>query len=404
MDAAAFQMERARADRALQRTKTLTLVAIVCALAIPVVIAGSPGMAALAICPLLWLAQLVVGFTAFGIGHRAANAIKALQLPVELAEHGRLRNWSAIGLVVALLGILGAVLAVALGILLISAMGAMGGAWGRPLRIGGRNERARLEGGTRGAEGPAPCVDAIDETSRAALGQMWLHDAIKEHGSVPAFAQLGWELSALGAPAALLARCQRAALQEIDHAQRCFAAVEAYLGEPVYVGAIDAATGGLARGRGGALRCAKRVALETLEDGCLIEDLNADFAARAHALAVDPAMRSLTAIIAREEREHAELAWDILRFCIELDPRVAAAVQRRLARLPDHILVPYSPSTAALIARADEDALAAHGRVPFSEWADLYAARREATIARATEMLDANARAAQSLNIPIQAS
>jgi hypothetical protein len=119
----------------------------------------------------------------------------------------------------------------------------------------------------------------------------------------------------------------------------------------------------------------------------LIEDLNADFAERAHVLATDPAMSSLTAIIAHEEREHAALAWDILRFCIALDPRVAHAVQRRLDRLPKHIVIPYDTATAKLIGRADANALAAHGRVPFSEWTALFEHRRAATIARTRELL-----------------
>ncbi|HET6582543.1 MAG TPA: hypothetical protein VFG69_03830, partial [Nannocystaceae bacterium] len=107
------------------------------------------------------------------------------------------------------------------------------------------------------------------------------------------------------------------------------------------------------------------------------------------ALATDDAMRSLTECIAREEREHAELAWDILRWCVALDPAVAAAVRRRLARLPAHIVVPYTVATAELIGRADAHALAAHGRVPFSEWAEIHARRRAATVQRAEALLAA---------------
>lgn len=386
MDASAVELERDRLQRVVEDVRRLALLAIASAVMVPVMIVTAPGgFKALAM--LAWLGQLVLGFTGFGTGQKAARDADALNLPVRLAEQAPLRNWSAIALIVGLLGIVGAVLGVALIMLLASALGAMGGAWGRPLRIGGEPARAELGGGTRWAEGPRPRVDDLDETTRAALARMWLHDAIKEHGSVPAFAQLSWELAALGAPASLLARCQTSALQEIDHAQRCFAAVETYLDAPVRVGPIDAATSGLSR-RGSALRCATKVALETLEDGCLIEDLNADFAERAHALAKDPAMSSLTAIIAREEREHAALAWDILRFCIAFDPRVANAVRRRLERLPGHIVIPYDIATAKLITKADEAALAAHGRVPFSEWTALYERRRTATIERARALLD----------------
>lgn len=374
--------------RALANTKSLVVCAIACAIAVPASI--SLGAGALFVMPLLWIGQLALGFTAFAIGRRGAKAAEALGLPVELAETRPLWNWSAYGLIVALLGIVGAVIVGVLGVLVIGALGAMGGAWGRPLRIAGEDARASLElgdgAGTRWAAGARPELAGLDADTRAALGRMWLHDAMKEHGSVPAFAQLTWDLAALGAPASLLERAQSSALQEIEHARRCFAAAEAYLGASVSVGPIAAASAGLHR-RGGLLRCATRVALETLEDGCLIEGVNADFAARAHARATDPTMRALTACIAAEEREHAELAWDILRFCVALDPAVAAAVRRRLTRLPDHILIPYDVATAATIARADATALCEHGRVPFSEWPEIYARARAQTIERAHAVL-----------------
>jgi hypothetical protein len=380
-----LEHERDRLGRVAEEVRRLALLAIGSAVLVPVMVVSAPGgFKALAV--LAWLGQIALGFTASSIGRRAANDLDALNLPVELDEQWPLRTWSAVALVVGLLGIVGAALGLVLMMLVGSALGAMGGAWGRPLRIVGEQARAELGAGTRWAEGPRPRVDDLDDTTRTALGRMWLHDAIKEHGSVPAFAQLSWELAALGAPPSLLARCQTSALQEIDHAQRCFAAVETYLDAPVRVGPIDAATSGLSR-RGNALRCAKKVALETLEDGCLIEDLNADFAERAHALATDPAMSSLTAIIAREEREHAALAWDILAFCIAFDPRVADAVRRRLERLPTSIVIPYDHATAKLVARADDASLAAHGRVPFSEWSALYQQRRAATIERARALL-----------------
>lgn len=335
-----------------------------------------------------WLLQIVFGLQARSIASHELRRIESLGLPVPLAEAEPLRKWSKVGVGVALFGIAGAVVLL-LGFLwlLVGLASALGGAWGRPLRVGGEQVRAKLGSGTRWADGPRPQVDGLDAVTRGALGRMWLHDAIKEHGSVPAFAQLSWELAALGAPASLLARCQTSALQEISHAQRCFAAVEAYLDTSVHVDAIAAATGGFGR-RAGTLRCAKRVALETLEDGCLIEDLNADFAERAHVLAVDPAISSLTATIAREEREHAELAWDILAFCIALHPEVARAVRARLARLPTRIAIPYDTATATIVTQADPTALAAHGRVPFAEWLPLFEHRRAATILRAEALLD----------------
>ncbi|MCX4248010.1 hypothetical protein [Paraliomyxa miuraensis] len=397
MDMPAF--DRDAVSRELRKTRALALSALVSGL-------GVIGGVALVLVDLeevtlLFIAgcvvlQVVLGLLGFGVGRRGVERIKALRLPVELTEAGPLRRWSIFSLVVAICGVLGGLLLVGL-VLLIAAAGAgmAGGAWGRPLRVGSRTVGATLrtsmgtalERGHRWADGHRPRVEPLDEATRHALGMMWLHDASKEHGSVPAFAQLTWQLAALGAPAELLARCQHSALQEIDHAQRCFAAAEAYLDTEIGVGPIPAIVSGSSSTRG-PVRLACLVARQTLEDGCFIEDLNADFAERAHTLARDSAMRSLTACIAREEREHAALAWDILRFCVELHPRVAAHVRSRLDRLPIAIEIPYAISTMETIARADPQALAEHGRVPFDEWTPLFEMRRERTLQRVRALLD----------------
>lgn len=387
--------------QALRRTQTLTGIAMACTMVIPVGFMVLETTLAWLAMPLLWSLQFVLGIVACVTSRRAARRAEALGIEAPLAEVKRLHDWAGIALIVALLGVGGVLVAILAFFVMLGA--AMGGAWGRPLRIAGKTVGAALGKGSRWASGPRPNIDALDATTREALGRMWLHDAIKEHGSVPAFAQVTWDLAALGAPASLLVRAQHSALQEIDHAQRCFAVSETYLGKTIGIGPIAAATGGT-RHRGGVLRCAKRLALETLEDGCLIEDLNADFAARAHAIATDPAMRALTECIATEEREHADLAWDILRFCVELDPSVASAVQRRLARLPGHILVPYDLESAAIIAKADPQSLAEHGRVPFAEWTAIYTARREQTIVRAKALLDAVAAEATVASTPAHAA
>lgn len=372
---------------ALERTRTLTAIAIGCAIAIPLSVLGLRAWS-LALAPLLLLGQVGLGIAACVIGRRAAAVADALDIPRSSAALASVRNWAAYGLIVALLGVLGVVAAAVLAVLAIAALGSMGGAWGRPLQVNGRPARAATGGGTSWARGPRPMLEGLDATTREALGRLWGHDAIKEHGSVPAFAQVTWDLAALGAPAALLVRCNASALQEIDHAERCFAVTETYLGRTIEVGPIAAATRGLGRRRG-LRRCAIRVAIETLEDGCLIEDLNADFAERARTRATDPAMLALVDCIAREEREHAALAWDILAFCLTLHPDVAKAVRRAVGKLPDHIMLPYDLPTLAIVGRADPLALVAHGRVPFAEWSGIHEHRRAATISRALALLDA---------------
>ncbi len=337
--------------------------------------------------PISWIAQIVVGLRGWARGRRILREHERLSPTMPLADTREVRKWTNVALAVALLGVVGGLLVIGLGALLVMSLGAMAGAWGRPLRAGGRSVAADLQGGGhRWAKGPRPDVTALDEDTREALGRMWQHDAIKEHGSVPAFAQLTWQLAAAGAPDDLLERCHVSAIQEIEHTRRCFALCETYLGRTFEVGPI-AALASTPSAHHGRRRLVESIALDTLEDGCLIEDLNADFAEVAHALAKDPAAAALAAMIAREEREHADLAWDILAWCLQTEPAIASVVARRVARLPDHVVVPYSAQTMAVICRADPAQMAAHARVPMAQWPEIFARRRAATIERAEALL-----------------
>lgn len=105
-----------------------------------------------------------------------------------------------------------------------------GGAWGRPLRVRGRQLHPELRGGTDWTLGARPDPAGLDPATRRALEALWLHDAQKEHASVPAFSRISWILAALGAPAELLEGAHRAALEEIDHTRRCFALAAGYAG------------------------------------------------------------------------------------------------------------------------------------------------------------------------------
>lgn len=77
-----------------------------------------------------------------------------------------------------------------------------------------------------------------DAETRAALRDLWLHDARKEHASGPAFGQVAWQLMALGAPADLVRRAHESCLQEIDHAERCSALASACGVEQRLVGLV----------------------------------------------------------------------------------------------------------------------------------------------------------------------
>ena len=167
---------------------------------------------------------------------------------------------------------------------------------GRPVRLNGRGRR-----GTRWAAGPKPDV-ARDPVE----GARWLAAARAEHASVPAFARLAYQLWAHGAPPELIARAHQAALDEIRHARTSFAVAEAYLGERTHADAL--ALGELDAGT------RLQLATESLNDGVWGEGRAARrLEARASATN-DAALREVLEQIAREERGHARLAEDIVRW------------------------------------------------------------------------------------------
>lgn len=291
-------------------------------------------------------------------------------------------------LVLAFFGLAGAVFGAIMG----SGGLYLGGAWGRPLRLRGKSVQPALKAGTDWARGDRPDPTGLDARHRTLLAALWLRDAQKEHASVPAFARIGWVLTALGAPAELVEDAHRSALQEIDHARRCFALAAGYAGETRTVEPMpELLRLGLAL-EPDALR---QLALESLRDGCLTEDFNADLAALAAERAVDPAARALAARIARDEREHAEVSWRILGWCLERGtPALRDELRRAAQVLPVDGPTAFAHEHRPLLPGIDLETLADHGRVRPERWAPRYAERVELTRARLEAMLDGSARAA----------
>ena len=268
------------------------------------------------------------------------------------------------------------------------ALFAMGGGWGRPLRVRGRQTHPKLRAGVDWTRGARPDPAGLDQPTRRALAALWLHDAQKEHASVPAFARVAWLLAAVGAPAELLARCHRAALEEIEHARLCFALAQGYGGRAHTVRPMpELLDGALALG-GDPLVV---LATESLADGCQLEDFNADIAAECAAVCAEPTTRAVLLRIAREERSHAEFSWALVEWLLaSARDTVGPALEGALARLPD-----YARPTAvswrkrSLVARADPAQLRRHGRLPDERWGELWQARLAMTTVRARERLTA---------------
>lgn len=201
---------------------------------------------------------------------------------------------------------------------------------GRPLMVDGRATVATpVTDASWSLDHSAPDA-ALTDAERAKLADEWTRDMLDEHASIAAFARLSLQLLALGAPPELIARSHQAALEEVDHARRCAALASRFAGRPVAPGALPEACAPVARVD------LATMAADTLREGCLGEAVAAEVAARALAKATDAGVREALTVIARDEAEHARLAWDIVDWCVSAggDP-VRDALAEVLRTAPD---------------------------------------------------------------------
>ena len=182
---------------------------------------------------------------------------------------------------------------------------------GGGVRGGGRG-RVMIGRPLRDAEGTA----ITGEIAMHARARFWLEGAAFEHASVAEFARLSLVLMAHGAPADLVAETHRAAIDEIAHAKTCFAIASQITGEAHAPGPLDVS-------RASADASIEALARCTLRDGCLGEAAAAmELDALAREVEDADTARAVDEM-ARDERRHAELAWRILSFAVEKDPRAA---------------------------------------------------------------------------------
>lgn len=157
------------------------------------------------------------------------------------------------------------------------------------------------------------------EAARAAA---WANAGAGEHASVAAFARLTLQLLALGAPTDLLRGAQQAALDEIAHAEQCWALAQRFGAAELSAGPFpfpgDVAVGvSLAE-----------LASAAVREGCLAETLGAHVAQVAADLAPEPDVRAALQRIAAEEATHAVLSFRIVAWALRVGGAgVAAAVQ-----------------------------------------------------------------------------
>ncbi len=171
-----------------------------------------------------------------------------------------------------------------------------------------------------------PGASALDRATRERLASYWSAIGALEHASVASFARFAMELLALGAPPDLVTSAQRAMGDEIEHARFAYGLASAYGARPIGPGPLDVR---------GALGAADLVdfAVRTFAEGCIAEGVASLEAEECASLAVDPEVVAVYRRIAREEGDHAALAWSTLRWAVaEGGNEVAAALLGELAR------------------------------------------------------------------------
>ncbi|HHH11742.1 MAG TPA: ferritin-like domain-containing protein [Sorangium sp.] len=169
---------------------------------------------------------------------------------------------------------------------------------------------------------------AFSPAQRRQLAQQWTQHALAEHASVASFAQFALELLALGAPANLVADANRAALEEVTHAQLAFALASTFGGDAVGPGPLPMCTL--------STPSLAQLAVATLKEGCINETLSTLLLAEQLQQATHPEVKQALATMVADETRHAELAWRTVAWAIgqggeEVRAAVAAAVAEATA-------------------------------------------------------------------------
>lgn len=205
-----------------------------------------------------------------------------------------------------------------------TALMSTGGGRGRQLRRFGRVLLPRLRPGRDWSRAPTQdetqdetpsLLSAVEESARAALAAQWRENARTEHASVGAFAGLTMDLLALGAPPELIAAAHRDGLDEIRHAQMCFALATAIDGADVSPAPFPESRRARSLPRIRILALA-RLAVDSMVDGVLHEGLSARILARLARLTALPRIRQTVTELAADEGRHAAHAWHVVQWCV----------------------------------------------------------------------------------------
>jgi hypothetical protein len=221
---------------------------------------------------------------------------------------------------------------------------------GRPLRVNGTPVVASFHEGVS-RELDSHCVGLLSPDVAARMGARWLADATLEYSAIHAFVALARNLAAHGAPASLVRRALGAAAEEQRHTSACVEMAARYTGRTWCPPVEPMAS---LRVRGASIVDLVR---ETWIDGCIGEGLAAEMAGGRASECSPHRGRAVLSTIAADERRHAELGFDVLRFLLTMRGDHGEIARREFAHLLRHT---HSP--AYVRDEGDEWRDAAEGR------------------------------------------
>lgn len=231
---------------------------------------------------------------------------------------------------------------------------------GRPFLDAGRMLGAKEQSRRDWLQAQVYPETSIEAMTRAALARAWQMDATTEHASIASFARFTLQLLSLGAPADLVADVQRAALDEVGHAQACYELASRYAGRAL-------GPGELPMPRQLTVVPLAQAAAEAVHEGCVAETIAAQQAHEQLQHALDPQVRAALQVIAADEARHAALAYRFVRWAVEIGgAEVTEAVHAAFARARLQLMADV------LQPQADQDGLQwtvwrEHGRLTADE-------------------------------------
>jgi hypothetical protein len=209
------------------------------------------------------------------------------------------------------------------------------------------------------SDDPAQTASWLDPDGRRRAAAAWAEDAALEHASVAEFSRIALALLAHGAPPALVAAAQRAALDEVEHAEIAYGIASALGSRVVGPGSLDLSTIDVAPSLTSLVR-------DSIADGCVGEALAALELAVAADAVPSPAMAAAMRKMAADELRHAELGYAIVLWAIQIaeeDERAViadalvgtiAALQRGLETRDDEASDTEAPAGLGRLGAADE--------------------------------------------------